>query len=59
MYGHTKAMFDSIYKFWYRNRQRKIWEAAAHETHDGDLARWIRDTLDAGARKDLSPPSND
>ena len=52
-------MFDSIYKFWYRNKQRKLWEAAAAETHDGDLARWVRDTLDAGAKRDLSQASSD
>lgn len=50
-------MFDSIYKFWYRNKQRKLWEAAALETHDGDLARWIRDTLDDAAKRDLSSPT--
>ncbi len=50
-------MFDSIYKIRYSKRQRRKWQDAADDTYKGRLADWIRDTLDAQAKRDLSTPA--
>jgi len=55
--GHTPGMFDAIYKLWYSLESRKRWEAAARMTHEGKLATWMRDNLDADAKRDLSEAS--